>query len=194
MARGALQFPYTSGPEPEKSKTALPCGESGDEGWPRIPSREGSPKPHLGGGGMSHVLGPPAHLLGIHLHPQPDGRTVIHAILGFHRGAPMRGETLQHLPHGHLGVGLGTAGVTAGPGGPGGPGGPAGPTWMWAMYAWTTGRPWKRMSSVTSWIPFWLAATWARRSDRLSCRFRVPLQPGTRPGAIRASVTAAGDE
>lgn len=46
------------------------------------------------------------------------------------------------------------------------------------------------MSSPTSWMPFWLAATWARRSDRLSCRFRVPLQPGILPGARRASVTA----
>lgn len=46
------------------------------------------------------------------------------------------------------------------------------------------------MSSPTSWMPFWLAATWARRSDRLSCRFRVPLQPVILPGARRASVTA----
>lgn len=50
------------------------------------------------------------------------------------------------------------------------------------------------MSSPTSWMPFWLAATWARRSDRLSCRFRVPLQPGILPGACRASVTAAWTE
>lgn len=47
------------------------------------------------------------------------------------------------------------------------------------------------MSSPTSWMPFWLAATWARRSDRLSCKFLVPLQPGILPGACRASVTAA---
>lgn len=38
-------------------------------------------------------------------------------------------------------------------------------------------------------ITFWLAATWALRSLRLSCRFLVPLLPGYLPGAISNSVT-----
>lgn len=147
MARGALQFPYTSGPDPEKSNTALPWGRGerhkGGTTSPR------SPNTHFGGvlgvlGGLHHP-GPSAHLAGVHLHPQPDGRPVVHEVLSFHRCPPACGEALQHLPHGHLGVGLGTAGVTERLGMWGGPGGVlwgwGGPTWMWAMYAWTTGRP-----------------------------------------------------
>ena len=44
---------------------------------------------------------------------------------------------------------------------------------------------------VPSSIPFWLAAIWARRSDRLSFRFRVPLQPGSFAGACSAATKSS---
>ncbi len=37
----------------------------------------------------------------------------------------------------------------------------------------------------------WFAATWALRSDMLSCKFLVPELPGYFPGSIKAAVTAA---
>lgn len=42
------------------------------------------------------------------------------------------------------------------------------------MYACTTSRPYLLIRSFTSPMPLLLAATWARRSDKLSDRFRVP--------------------
>lgn len=37
---------------------------------------------------------------------------------------------------------------------------------------------------------FWLAAIWALRSEMLSLRLRVPEEPGTVAGAMRASETS----
>ena len=59
------------------------------------------------------------------------------------------------------------------------------------MYARTTSRPHSSINSVTSTIPRWLAATCARRSAKLSLKFRVPELPSTLPGSFKIAVMPA---
>lgn len=48
------------------------------------------------------------HLLRVQCHPEPDGGPVIHCVLGHQRRPPAQGHGLEHVPDGHLSVGLGS--------------------------------------------------------------------------------------
>lgn len=66
----------------------------------------GSWAPNLGMSPRCPQVSP--HLLRVQCHPEPDGGPVIHCVLGHQRRPPAQGHGLEHVPDGHLSVGLGS--------------------------------------------------------------------------------------